>query len=44
MTHTAEHVVVNVATPIQVAGMKTCGGVAAVILLVVGFVIGVLLF
>lgn len=44
MTHSAEHVVVRVATPVQVAGVKTSGGVAAVVLLAIGFAVGALLF
>lgn len=44
MTHTAEHVVVNAATPIKVAGVNTNGGIVAVVLFAAGIVIGALLF
>ena len=44
MTHTAEHVVVNVATPVQVAGVKTRGGLVAAALIGLGILIGALLF
>ena len=44
MTHSAEHVVVKVATPIEVAGVKTNGGIVAAVLFVAGVVVGALLF
>lgn len=44
MTHTAEHVVVKAATLIEVAGVKTNGGIVAAVLFAVGVVIGALLF
>jgi hypothetical protein len=43
MTHSAEHVVVKVATPVQVAGVKTSGGIVAAVLFVAGVVVGALL-
>lgn len=43
MTHSAEHVVVKVATPVQVAGVKTRGGLVAAVLFVAGVVVGALL-
>jgi hypothetical protein len=44
VSHKSGHVIVNIATPVQVAGVKTHGGVVAVGLLVAGFIVGALLF
>lgn len=44
MTHTSEHVVVKVATPVEIAGVKTRGGVAGAVLFCLGVLVGVLLF
>lgn len=44
MTHSAEHVIVNVATPVEVAGIKTRGGIAGAVLFALGVLIGALLF
>lgn len=43
MSHKSGHIIVNIATPVQVAGVKTRGGIAGAVLVVVGFVIGALL-
>lgn len=44
MTHSSEHVVVNMATPIEVGGIRTRGGIAGAALFVLGLLAGVLLF
>lgn len=44
MTHQAEHVVVRAATPIEVAGVKTSGGIVCAVLLAIGVLVGALLF
>lgn len=43
MSHNAEHIVVNIATPVQVAGVKTRGGIVAAVLVVAGLTLGALL-
>lgn len=40
MTHTAEHIVVNFVTPIEVAGVRTRGWIVAAILVGLGIIIG----
>lgn len=42
MTHSASHVVISLSTPVEVAKVKTRGGIAGVALVVIGFVIGLL--
>lgn len=44
MTHSAEHVVVKVATPVQVAGVRTRGGIVGAVLIGLGVLVGALLF
>lgn len=44
MTHSAEHVVVNFVTPVEVAGVKTHGGMVGAVLVALGVLIGALLF
>lgn len=44
MSHKSGHIIVNIATPVQVAGVKTRGGVVAVGLLVAGLIVGALIF
>lgn len=44
MSHSSEHVVVKVATPVQVAGVHTRGGIVGAVLVGLGVLIGVLLF
>ena len=42
MTHEAEHVIIHFATPVEVAKVKTKAGYCGGILLVVGFLIGLI--
>jgi hypothetical protein len=44
MTHTASHVIINLATPVEVAKVKTRGGIAGAVLVLVGVLIGALFF
>lgn len=44
MTHEAEHVIIHFATPVEVAKVKTYGGVAAAVLVIIGFIAGALVF
>lgn len=44
MSHKAGHIIVNIATPVQVAGVKTRGGIVAVALVIAGLIVGALLF
>lgn len=44
MTHSAEHVVVKIATPVEVGGVKTRGGIAGAVLFALGVLVGALLF
>ena len=44
MTHTASHIIINIATPIEVAKVKTRGGIAGATLVLIGFVLGAWLF
>lgn len=44
MTHSAEHVVVKAETPIEVAGVKTNGGIVGAVLVALGVLVGALLF
>jgi hypothetical protein len=44
MSHKSGHVIIKAATPVEVAGVKTSGGIAGAVLLAVGVLIGALLF
>jgi hypothetical protein len=44
VSHNSEHIVVNIATPVQVAGVKTRGGIVAAVLVIAGLALGALLF
>jgi hypothetical protein len=44
MSHEITHVVISLATPVQVAKVKTRGGIAGGALVLIGFVLGALLF
>jgi hypothetical protein len=44
MTYSSEHVVVKIATPVEVAGVKTRGGIAGAVLFAIGVLAGALLF
>jgi len=44
MSHSAEHVVVKIATPVEVASVRTRGGIVGAVLLVAGMIIGALIF
>jgi hypothetical protein len=43
MSHKSGHIIINAATPVQVAGAKTNGGIAGVVLFAVGVLVGALL-
>ena len=44
MTHSQEHAVIHLTTPVQVGGIKTRGGIAGVVLVAIGVLVGALLF
>lgn len=44
MTHTASHIVISLTTPVQVAKVKTRGGIAGAVLVAIGVAIGWLVF
>lgn len=44
MTHTASHIIIHFATPVEVAKVKTRGGIAGAALVLVGVVLGAIFF
>lgn len=40
MTHTPSHIIINLATPIEVAKVKTRGGIAGLVLVLAGVLLG----
>lgn len=44
MSHKSGHIIINAATPVQVAGVKTSGGIAGAVLFALGMLVGALLF
>lgn len=42
MTHNSEHVIIHLTTPVEIAKVKTRGGIAGLALLVAGFLIGLI--
>jgi hypothetical protein len=43
MSHKSGHIIIQAATPVQVAGVKTRGGIAGVLLFALGVLVGALL-
>lgn len=44
MSHEITHVVISMTTPVEIANVKTYGGVAAAVLVIIGFIAGALVF
>lgn len=44
MSHRSGHVIIHLATPVEVGGVKTRGGIAGVVLVAIGVLVGALLF
>lgn len=44
MGHESGHVIISIATPIEVAKVKTRGGIAAAALVLLGVLLGVIFF
>lgn len=42
MTHNQQHVIIHLATPVEVAKVKTRGGIAGGVLFALGFLLGLL--
>lgn len=44
MTHTPSHIIISVSTPIEVARVKTTGGIAGLAIILIGVVLGAAFF